>query len=109
MATQSQKYSLFLKTCSLATLKRVAKDFKTGAFNKPKKKQKHPWRKIDPEMAATTIRRLTANNAHHSPFRRQRLVSLKAVQNVLKKMSVMSRCKNTSIIKMNDAMVRAST
>jgi hypothetical protein len=74
----------------LATLKCVAKDFRAGSVDKPKKKQMHPWRKIGPKMAATIVPRLTIKKAHHS-FRsiaKDFNVSLKAVQIVMKNKAI---------------------
>jgi len=77
----------FSEICSKATLYRVAREFANGAEEKPKKKQKHPWRKIDPKMAATIVRRLTTAKTHHSirSVSRDFGLSHKAVQKLLRK------------------------
>jgi hypothetical protein len=57
---------MFSDFCRKTALYKVAKEFAAGIVEKPKTKKKQPWWKIDPKMAATIIRRLTINKAHHS-------------------------------------------
>ena len=75
------------KQCSRSTLYRVAKEFAAGVEEKEKKQQKRPWKKIDPLMAATILRRLTIAKTHHSirSVARGFKLSEKSVRNLLKK------------------------
>jgi transposase len=80
----------FSKICSKATLYRVAKEFSAGVEEKQKKKQKRPWRKIEPKMAATIIRRLTINKAQHSirSVTRDFMIDPKSIRNLLQKKGI---------------------
>ena len=57
---------IFSQFCKKRTLYVVAKELSAGVVTKLKKKQKRPWRKVDPKMAATIIRRLTVAKSEHS-------------------------------------------
>ena len=54
---------IFSQFCKKRTLYVVAKELSAGVVTKPKKKQKRSWRKVDPKMAVTIIRRLTVANS----------------------------------------------
>ena len=57
--------AIFSQFCKKRTLYVVAKELSAGVVTKLKKKQKRPWRKVDPKMAATIIRRLTVAKSEH--------------------------------------------
>ena len=82
-----QLVSTFASVCGKATLYRVAKDFRAGREERVEKAQKQPWRKIDPKMAATIIRRLTINKAQHSlrGVAKQFELAPNSIQNLLKR------------------------
>ena len=69
---------------------RLAQEFSARVAEKPKKRRQQPWRKIDPKMAATIIRRLTVNIASHTirSVARDFEISEKAVRNLLKKKGI---------------------
>ncbi|OQV23393.1 hypothetical protein BV898_02839 [Hypsibius exemplaris] len=52
--------------CGNNTIYSMAKEFAAGVEEKPKKTQKHPWKKIDPKMAAIIIRKLTIGATAHT-------------------------------------------
>jgi len=83
----SEIVPLFSDHCKRTTIFKVAKEFRSGVQEEAKKAQKHPWRKIDPKMAATVIRRLTKAKSSHSmrSVGRDLGIAVESVRNILKR------------------------
>ena len=58
-------HSAYPEICHITTLYRIAQEFGAGMEEKPVRKKRQPWRKIDPKMAATIIRRLPVTKTDH--------------------------------------------
>lgn len=88
----SQILPFFTEICKRSTLYTLKKEFDRGIEAKTKTRQKHPWKKISPKMAATIIRRLTINNRQHSvrSVAKDFSVSKTAVQKLLDRKGI--RC-----------------
>ena len=81
---------IFSQFCKKRTLYNVAKELSAGVVTKLKKKQKRPWRKVEPKMAATIIRRLTVAKSEHSiqSVAKDMKISDKTIRKLLEKKDI---------------------
>ena len=57
--------SAYSNMCHITTLYRITHQFGAGVEEKPVRKKRKPWRKIDLKMATTITNRLTVAKTYH--------------------------------------------